>query len=318
MRRSLLAIALVASGCAADIPTYPTPVTVVPSTAPTSIRLTASTRPDYQTAVTATVYTADLHVVPNIPIAFSTVAGTIVSEQTKTDGNGTATAVVASPTTTRVSASIGGTVSSSLEISGSVAPTVPSRPPVVTPDPPAPATPAAVINVASIGTTGVGLLFGVSAPGGQTWTWTFGDGTAAVQTSAYTLSHTYAAAGAYTATVSSAGTTGGRALITISDPAPVAAPPAATLVATISCTPGTHATTATACNLSGLTFGGSPIASTAVTSAAWDFGDGIVLNGLVVSHTYAVGGTYTVLATITANTSDGSKTTTASKSLDVP
>ena len=314
---AIVALLVLTSACAYQNPTYPTPITVAPSTAPAAIRLTTSSRPDFQTSVTATVYTADQHRVPNAAVAFTTAAGTLTTATGTTDANGTATTIVNTPTTTMVSATIGA-LSASVEVGGAATPTLPSVPPILAPPPPEAPTPTAVLGVSPTGQTGVPLLFGVSAPSGQTWLWTFGDG-ASVSTSSYTVLHTYASAGIYAASVSSAGTRGANATVTISDappPPPVVAP---SLSATITCTPAAHLAP-TPCNLSSVTYGGAAIASGAVTNVDWDWGDGAgsPAGGTATTHTYTNAGTYTVLATVTANTSGGSKTTTTSKAIVVP
>jgi PKD repeat protein len=63
------------------------------------------------------------------------------------------------------------------------------------------------------------------------------------------------------------------------------------------------------------------VASNAITSIVWDFGDGFtetVANSPIRSRNYAQAGAYTVTATATATTSDGSKTAPiASKAITV-
>ena len=87
---------------------------------------------------------------------------------------------------------------------------------------------------------------------------------------------------------------------------------------------GTHGTpglAATSCNVNE-TYGGATIPGGAVTGVAWDWGDGTTADNSsttpVKTHQYVNAGTYTVIATVTANTADGSQTGTSSKSVIVP
>ncbi len=98
-------------------------------------------------------------------------------------------------------------------------------------------------------------------------------------------------------------------------PAPTPAPPG--LVASMTCTPTSHAA---ACNLA-VTYGGAPVQSTNVSKVDWDWGDGIsaiVLNSPVASHAYAQAGSYHVGAMVTALTPDGLKMAFTSQDLKVP
>jgi PKD repeat protein len=89
----------------------------------------------------------------------------------------------------------------------------------------------------------------------------------------------------------------------------------------LTCTPGAHGTTPTSCNVN-QTYGGATIAGGAVTGVEWDWGDGTTADNSsttpVKTHQYVNAGTYTVIATVTANTTNGSQTGTSSKSVVVP
>ena len=90
------------------------------------------------------------------------------------------------------------------------------------------------------------------------------------------------------------------------------------LVATITCTP-VASPGATPCNVS-LTYGGTTLSVTAITKIDWDWGDGLRdLNSTAVkTHSYASPGTYTVIGSVTATTTDGSKgPVVATKSITV-
>jgi PKD repeat protein len=157
---------------------------------------------------------------------------------------------------------------------------------------------------AESGNAGSPIAFTGSATGGSgsdRYSWNFGDGTAPV-TGTLTPTHTYAAAGNYTVT------------LTVTDSA-----------GDIS----QASTTATVYNNFTVNAGGpysgiagSPIRFTASASDptdtsggftyTWSFGDGTTARGASVSHTYATAGNYT--ATVTVTESDG---TTASANATV-
>jgi PKD repeat protein len=93
-------------------------------------------------------------------------------------------------------------------------------------------------------------------------------------------------------------------------------------VATMTCTPGTHGSTPTSCNVT-TTYGGNAVPGSSVTSVAWDWGDGTTADNSssvpVKPHTYVNAGTYTVLATVTATINGTSMTApVTSKSVVVP
>jgi PKD repeat protein len=116
------------------------------------------------------------------------------------------------------------------------------------------------------------------------WTWTFGDGEGA---SSASPSHVYAAPGTYTVelAVSSPGGSDTRTRIdyvVVSEPPPVAA-------FSLDPTRG----------LAPLTVEFTDLSTGAVTSRAWDFGDGGSSTSASPSHAYAVPGTFTVSLTVT-------------------
>ena len=100
------------------------------------------------------------------------------------------------------------------------------------------------------------------------------------------MSHTYAAAGTYMATLTvtdSGGATGmGQKSVSV-----VNAPPVASF---------TSACSGLTCSFDG---SGSSDADGTITSRAWSFGDGTTGSGTTVGHPYAAGGTYTVTLTVT-------------------
>lgn len=315
---ALILVVLTAAGCAYHAPDAPTPVTAPPpNSAPASIRLAAASRADQAVDVTATVLTADGHFVANVAVSFTASAGTLAPAAATTDANGAARVVLANAGNAVVGASAGA-IQASLGVLGSIAtpPVTPGPGPTPTPTP-TPSTPTAILNVATNGTVGASLAFGVSAPAlGQTWTWTFGDG-ASAQTTAFSTGHTYTAPGSYTATVAAPGIVAGHALITITDPIVVTPAPVSSFVATLNCTAAAHGSP-TGCNVTA-TYNGTTVPSASFTSVAWDFGDGAttVTSTPVVTRTYAVAGSYTVIANVNAGTFDGPKSATVTKTLTI-
>ena len=118
-----------------------------------------------------------------------------------------------------------------------------------------------------------------------TYAWAFGDGATATGA---TASHTYAADGTYTVTLTltdDAGLTGTLSQqVTVVNQAPVAS--------------FTFACTDLACTFDG---SGSTDADGTIATYAWDFSDGTTGTGVTANHTYAAAGTYSVTLTVTDN-----------------
>lgn len=130
---------------------------------------------------------------------------------------------------------------------------------------------------------------GSSDPDGSivSFAWNFGDGATA---SGATASHSFAAPGIYTVTLTvtdNGGLTGrDTTVVTVTNRAPVA-------------NAGPDKTAASGTVLS-LTGSGSDADGT-VVGFLWTFGDGTTSNGASVSHTYAAAGTYVATLTVTDN-----------------
>jgi PKD repeat protein len=118
---------------------------------------------------------------------------------------------------------------------------------------------------------------------GFTYAWDFGDGTTA---SAASPSHTYAAVGTYTVSLTTTDASGGSST--------------ATTTATVGAAPTANAGSSQTVNEgSAVTFAGSATGSSAL-SYLWNFGDGGTASGtLTPTYTYAGNGTFTVTLTVT-------------------
>ncbi|MBI3501166.1 MAG: PKD domain-containing protein [Bacteroidetes bacterium] len=132
----------------------------------------------------------------------------------------------------------------------------------------------------------------LSTGGGSSWSWNFGDGNTSIQQSP---SHTYAAAGNYTATLTVTGPGGCTA--TISFPVTVYPQPVAAFSAT------TPVCLGSAIQFTDLSTGGG-------TSWSWNFGDGNTSTQQSPSHTYTASGTYNVTLVVTASPGNCSATLT--------
>jgi PKD domain/Bacterial Ig-like domain (group 1) len=316
----LIVLALLGSaGCAYHNPAQPTETSIDPSV-PSQVTLGASPGSGTQAGtatVTARVQNSNGVALPNVLVTFATTRGTISPTQAATGANGVAVATLTASDTADVTASAGALSTHTL-VASTGTPTSPPTTPL----------PVSFLNVSGSGTTGVPLTFSVSSSAiGATWIWSFGDG-AVEQSTAFSIPHTYGRAGTYTATVSSSSASSSSATVLITDAAPPPTTPPAALGVTLTCTPATHGpnsstTASTTCNVT-LTYGGGPLPGNQVSGVDWDWGDGTVATAdnhstrPVATHIYNFAGTYTVFATVTANTIDGAKTATTSKSIVVP
>lgn len=205
----------------------------------------------------------------------------------------------------------------------------PDVPPPVVPPPPTPVTLTIDLGREEL-YTGEGLTLYANLMSGQvltpaTYAWVFGDG-ATETTTTGAADHVYTRRGAYTASVTLRDRDGRTAdasrVVTITNrptppqpPPPPAAPPAFT--ATLTCT-DKPAGSPSPCNLT-VTYHNATVPSQHVTHVDWDWGDGIADSTTEPSHAhvYQYAGTYTIFATVTANTKDGLKTITKSVTIEV-
>lgn len=288
------------------------------STTPARIQLSVGSRSDQRLDIAAQVLSADGHGVPNVTVTFSLGAGAGFVDPTtaKTDSTGTAKTIATATAVTTLTADIGSGISSSFNI------TIPS------------AAPLSVSITAGSATTGqaatmsarvTGLLSGSSV---VSYAWTFGDGGVDTTTTS-TASHAYAQVGTYPLTViitDSLGRTanGSGSIGVAAPPTPAPAPGSgtSTLTITLTCTAqAAHGTpaTPTPCNVSAA-YGTTNIASNAITKVDWDWGDGAIQtvnNSPLGSHNFTQAGKYIVNATVTATTTDGAKTASATQAVTI-
>ena len=171
---------------------------------------------------------------------------------------------------------------------------------------PPPAKPVAAFSgTPRSGTAPLTVAFTDASTNGPTsWAWDFGDPASGPQNSATVAnpSHTYAAAGTYTVTLTASNSAGSSAPLVKTDyVTATTTPPPAKPVAAFSGTPRS--------GTAPLTVAFTDASTNGPTSWAWDFGDpasGPQNSATVAnpSHTYAAAGTYTV--TLTASNSAGS------------
>jgi PKD repeat protein len=120
--------------------------------------------------------------------------------------------------------------------------------------------------------------------GPLTYAWNFGDGTSAT---GVTATHTYAGTGSFTVTLTVTDN-GGLTATTSRQVASNLAPTAAF----------TAAVTGLSVSVNGAS---SSDPDGTIASYAWNFGDGSTGTGMTATHSYAVGGTYTVTLSVTDN-----------------
>jgi PKD repeat protein len=163
-------------------------------------------------------------------------------------------------------------------------------------------------------TSDAGLAIGLTAtatdPGaadtaaGFTYAWDFGDGATA---SGASPSHTYAAAGNYTVTLTTTDASGGSST--------------ATTTATINTDPTVNAGTSQTVNEgAAVTFAGTASGGTSTLTYLWNFGDGTTASGsLTPTHTYAAGkGTFNVTLTVSDTVGGSAASSTTVTVVNLP
>lgn len=313
-----LALALVVATCCVACSVYQPPA--LPSTpsstaaatpgAQSRIVLVASSRADQQLDISAQVLDAKGLGIPGIAVAFTIVGGIVTPQTVTTDASGNAKAIGIASGNTTLSATTGALTQA---VTGATPLSVTL------------AVPSIVVNNPSQFTA---TVVGAPLGGPFTYVWTYGDGTGDTGTT-NTIAHAYRI-GSFNATVKVTDGAGrsatGSATAVVTDVPAVVTPtptPAATKVLsiTLTCTAAAHATPSV-CNVAA-TYGSDNIASNKISSVTWDWGDGtnplqVVANSPLASHTYLQAGVYLISGTVTAVTSDGSKTADAvTKSITV-
>jgi PKD repeat protein len=138
------------------------------------------------------------------------------------------------------------------------------------------------------------------------YAWNFGDGTTSTLAKP---SHTYAAAGPYTVTLTVTDDKGATGTATKSVTVTAANQPPTAAISGVSCTGLT-------CSFDG---SGSADADGSITSYAWTFGDGGTASGAKPSHTYGSASTYPVTLTVTDDKgATGTATTSVSPTAQQP
>ena len=155
---------------------------------------------------------------------------------------------------------------------------------------------AAITTSAVSGEAPLSVQFNSSSSTGSitSYLWDFGDGE--TDTTA-TVTHVYPAAGTYTARLTiTDGSSSNQATTTITvsqttTPPSTATPPRAIVSSSIAAGPTPLAV--------GFDGSGSTATNAAITSYAWQFGDGATASGAEVTHTYTTAGVYTATLTVT-------------------
>jgi PKD repeat protein len=228
----------------------------------------------------AVVVDADGNPVPNVPVVFTTTAGTLGAATVGSDANGRATTTLTTSSTAQVTATAGTVASSALTITAAAKPVV---------------TVSATTTNPSLGQT-VGFTVSVTPSSGaagaaiRSVNINFGDGrSASLGNSGGSASNSYASAGTYTVTATATdanGETGTGGTIIVVSPVTlglVASPTSGTAPLQVSFTLTVNPSTA------------------AISSVDWDFGDGETAPNTVqttITHTYTRVATWTVTANV--------------------
>jgi large repetitive protein len=229
----------------------------------------------------AVVVDADGNPVPNIPVLFTTTAGTLGQGTVPTDSSGRATTTLTTSSTAQVTATAGTVSSSALTITAAAKPTVTVSASTTSPAIGQPVAFTVSVTPAS-GTTGAAI---------RNVNINFGDGGGqSLGTAGGSASHSYGSAGTYTvqATATDAnGETGTGTTIIVVNPvtlgltaSPTSGAPPLTVSFTLTVNPSTAA----------------------ISSIDWDFGDGdppqVGTSQLTINHVYIRAAVWTATATV--------------------
>ena len=234
------------------------------------------------TTLTALVADASGNPIGNVPVTFTTTAGSFTAQVVNTDGTGRASTVLATSREATVTATAGGTTSSGLTISVSVRPTVSiAVASGTTPTKGGITTLSVTVNTA---TTGGAPLQSVLV--------NYGDGSSdelGAVSGTVTVQHIYFDDGSFSPSVTatdSSGATATASTVIIVQP----------VLVSISTTPQTTPRL--------YNFTANVTAGVTVASYNWTFGDGSsdTTTGAVTSHLYAAAGTKEVTVTIRTST----------------
>jgi PKD repeat protein len=242
----------------------------------------SSTVPSNGGSVTlfAVVVDADGNPVPNVPVLFTTTAGTLGGSNVSTDTNGRATTTLTTSSTAQVTATAGTISSSALTITAAAKPSVTVS-----------ATTTSPAQGQTVGfTVSVTPASGTSAAAIRNVRIDYGDGQAdTLGTGGGSASHTFAKTGTFTVTATATdanGETGSGSTIVVVSPvltSLVASPTSGSVPLAVTLT---------------LTLNPSTVS---VSSVDWDFGDGELqpnTSQLAIAHTYSRAGSWTATATV--------------------
>jgi PKD repeat protein len=229
----------------------------------------------------AVVVDADGNPVPNVPVVFTTTAGSLGVGTVTTDATGRATTTLTTSSTAQVTATAGTVASTALTITAAAKPSVTLSASTTTPSVGQPVSFTVGVTPSSGATTAA--IRSVSISFGDGKSQSLGTGASS------TASNTYSSAGTYTVTATATDANGesGSATVIILvtpvtlglTPSPSSGAPPLTVAFTLTITPSTAA----------------------VSSVDWDFGDGESAPNtpqLTISHVYTRSSTWTATATV--------------------
>jgi hypothetical protein len=229
----------------------------------------------------AVVVDADGNPVPNVPVVFTTTAGTLGATTVTTDGAGRATTTLTTSSTAQVTATAGTVASTALTITAAAKPSVTLG--ASTTNPAAGQPVAFTVGVTASSGATTAAIRSVSIQFGDGQSQNLGTGASS------TASHTYSSGGTYTATATATdanGETGSASVVILVTPVtlgltatPSSGAPPLAVSFTVTVNPSTAA----------------------VQSVDWDYGDGETApntSQLTITHVYTRSAVWTATATI--------------------